>query len=1105
MLKRLLRYINILSVVLLFQHNVCSQTALFNHLNIDNGLSDNSIYCLAQDSKGFIWIGTYNGFNKFDGYKITPYIGSENDSSKFMGRIVRCLYPDNDNNLWIGSQEAGLSKLNLLTNKFTHYTYDSTNSNSIPSNYVNDIKEFENGILHIGTSKGLCILDKKTNKITRILHSDKNTNSLLANKVSTIAKDKNGHIWFGHYGFGLTKFIPKENKYIRYNGSNPKAKLNGTHIRSIFADSKGIIWISMWEGGITIYDSNRDYFWDRTDTLEKYNKLNRVGLVSQFAEDKNGDIWMCGAEKGIIKYERKTGTVIGFEHNADDPESLSDNTNLCIMVDKSGLIWSGTWKAGVNYFNPLCLQFGHIKHESNKSNTLKDNTVLSLYEENESQIIIGTGKSLCYFNPKTNTFTNPVFKENHPDELIEKSQVSSTLKDFDNTYWYATNGGGLYHYKPLTKKYQNYNDKHQPNDFASQIPYGMVLDNDNNLWIGTWGDGLRLYNRDKDNFSYYLNDPKNKELFVGVILVLKKDKNGNIWIGTRDNGLILLDPKTKKFTRLFSEDKNSKLYKGGVMIIMFDHKNNMWFTSNDHLIEMNLSTMKCIDHSENNELLRATFYGLQFDESKNIWLTSTKGLFRYNPTTKSVKLYQRPDGIQSKEFNHDVFIKLSNNYLMAGGINGFNYFNPNTITEESTVPTIAFTDFFVLNKPDYLEQDISRTTQVTLSYKDYFFSVYFAAFDFSNPQKNTFKYKMDGLDNDWINIGNQHQLTFTNLDPGDYVLNIKAANSHGLWNEEPLQLKITITPPFWRTTWFYALCIITIVASIYFYIKYREKKLMQEKALLEKKVEERTEELHEEKLKVEEAHKDIKDSIYYAQKIQSAIIPTEQDFNRVFPNSFVLFQPKDIVSGDFYWLVEKGEHIFCAIGDCTGHGVPGGFMTMLGSGLLNEIVNEQLIFEPAEILNKLREKIISTLKQTGKSGENKDGMDIVLLRFNKQNRELNYATANNGFLLINSGNLTEHYGDKQPVGIYGHDIKPFTAHKIVLEENTTLYSYTDGYPDQFGGEKGKKFKYKALNELLIKNNHLQMQFQKEKLEEAFFSWKGALEQIDDVCVIGIKL
>ncbi len=1101
----LMRFTFLLPIILLFSLKVKSQSALFNHLTIDNGLSDNSIGCLEQDPKGFIWIGTYNGFNKFDGYKITPFIADENDSSKFMGRIVRCMYADNDNNLWIGSQEAGFSKLDLLTNKFTHFSYDSIDANTIPSNCVNDIKEFEPGILYIGTSKGLCIFDKKTNKITRVLHSDKNPNSLLTNKITTMTKDKNGNIWFGHYGSGITKFIPKENKYIRYTASNPKTKLNGTQVRYLFADSKGIIWISLWSGGITIYDTNKDYFWDRTDTIGIYRNTNKIGLVSKIIEDKNSDIWMCGAEKGVIKFERKTGKVISFEHNPDDPESVSDNTNLTIMVDKGGLIWSGTWKEGVNYFNPNCLQFGHIKHESNKPNTLKDNGILSFFEESESQIIVGTNRSLCYFNPKTYSFINPIYKDLDKDWLIERSQVSFILQDFDSTYWYATNGGGLYHHDPIQKKSKNYNVTNLPNSFANQIPYGMVLDNDNNLWIGTWGDGLRLYNREKDNFSYYLNDPKNKELYCDVILTLKKDNEGNIWIGTRSCGLVRLDPKTKTFTRLFSENKKSNLYSGGVTIISFDANNNMWFTSDDHLIEMNIKTLKYIDHSENNKLLRASFYGLQFDKSNNIWLTSTSGLFRYNPVTKSIRLFQRHDGLQSKEFNHKSFIKLSNGYFLAGGINGFNYFNPNTIKDDSIVPSIAFTDFLVLNKPNFLKQDISRTNQVTLSYKDYFFSIHFAALDYSDPQKNVFKYKMDGLDNDWISINNQHQLTFTNLDPGDYTLNIKAANSNGVWNEEALQLKITITPPFWRTNWFYALCIISVAASIYFYIKYREKKLMQEKAILEKKVEERTEELNEEKLKVEEAHKDIKDSIYYAQKIQSAIIPTEEDFNRVFPSSFVLFQPKDIVSGDFYWLVEKEQHVFCAIGDCTGHGVPGGFMTMLGSGLLNEIVNEQQIFEPSEIINKLREKIISTLKQTGKSGENKDGMDIVLLRFNKKSRELKYATANNGFLLLANGGLTEHYGDKQPVGIYGDEIKPFTSHTLILEENTILYSYTDGYPDQFGGEKGKKFKYKALNNLLLNNSQLEMKDQKAKLEEAFFAWKGTLEQIDDVCVIGIKL
>jgi ligand-binding sensor domain-containing protein/serine phosphatase RsbU (regulator of sigma subunit) len=1082
-----------------------AQFASFRHITTDQGLSYNSIATITQDKKGFLWFGTFSGLCRYDGYKMSKYEASDGDSTKLFNGTIRSLFADDDNNMWVGTNGGGLSKIDLLTNKITNYMFDSAATNGVLSPVINDINEFEKGFIYLATENGVSILDKKTGKFKTLLHSDKDQNSLLVNYIRAFTKDINGHIWFAHSGYGITEYIPTKNKFIRYATSNPKAKFRGPKVRNVYGDSKGLVWISMWNGGIMFYNTKRDEFLSAEDTTSVYNSLKSIGLVSQFIEDRNSDIWMCTAEKGIIRWERKTGKTTYFENNPGDPQTISDNTNLCIFQDRSGLIWSGTWKGGANYFDPTCLKFGHFKFESNKENSLVDNHVFSFFEERKDRVLVGTGKSLCYFDPENKNFTKIPVDNNSATWFHENSQVTVIYKDYDGKMWYCSNGGGLYKEDLKTGKRTNYPAINVPNALSFPIPNCIYRDGDSNLWIGTFGGGLNLYNRKADNFDHFLADDPKSPLYSPVVLNLTPDEKGNVWVGTERNGLLLLDPKKRTFKKPFTE-KDPLLHNGMILSVLPDSKDKgkFWIGANTYLLEFDTRTLKYINHSEQDSLFRSDFLGSVQDAKGDLWLTSSNDLFRFHPSTKKVDIYTPADGTQGIEFNYHSILKLSNNKILVGGTNGMNYFDPNDITDHPEVPALAFTDILVLNKPNYFKEDISRMEEITLRYSDYFFSIYFAALDFTDPKLNAFKYKMDGLDEDWIYVENQHQLTFTNLDPGEYVLNIKGRNSKNVWNEEPLRLKITITPPFWRTKWFYALCLIVIVGGVYLYIRWREQKLRKEKELLEKKVEERTYELNEEKLKVEEAHKDIKDSINYAQKIQASIIPSEEDFKRHLPDSFVLFQPKDVVSGDFYWIQEKSEYVFCAIADCTGHGVPGGFMTMLGSGLLNETVNEQKLTEPSDILDKLREKIISTLKQTGKAGENKDGMDIVLLRFHKKTRELAYACANNGFLIIEDGVMTEYYGDKQPVGIYGHEIKPFTAHKMILKENVTLYSYTDGYPDQFGGEKGKKFKYKTLNELLVQNSHLLLSFQKDKLLERFVNWKGVHEQIDDVCVMGIK-
>jgi len=264
------------------------------------------------------------------------------------------------------------------------------------------------------------------------------------------------------------------------------------------------------------------------------------------------------------------------------------------------------------------------------------------------------------------------------------------------------------------------------------------------------------------------------------------------------------------------------------------------------------------------------------------------------------------------------------------------------------------------------------------------------------------------------------------------------------------------------------------------------------------------EQLEKQKSIIEEKNKAITDSINYAQRIQSALMPAPKDFADSLREGFVLFRPKDIVSGDFFWLSRRGPLTFWATADCTGHGVPGGFMSMLGSSFLNEIINDKGLTEPAQILDLLREKVIAALKQTGSAGESKDGMDMVLCRIDRQTHELTYAAANNSFYTISGGTLTEHLPDKQPVG-YHTEQKPFTQKTLQLRQGDMVYCFTDGYADQFGGPQGKKFKYRQFQETLLRISALNMDQQDAALEKTFDDWKGEIEQVDDVLVIGVRL
>jgi serine phosphatase RsbU (regulator of sigma subunit) len=464
--------------------------------------------------------------------------------------------------------------------------------------------------------------------------------------------------------------------------------------------------------------------------------------------------------------------------------------------------------------------------------------------------------------------------------------------------------------------------------------------------------------------------------------------------------------------------------------------------------------------------------------------------------------------LQGREFIINACYGAPDGKLFFGGLNGFNAFNPDEIEFNTIPPQVVFTDFSVLNKPYALPVSISYLEEITLSYRDYFFSFDFASTDYTNSEKNIYEYKLEGFNENWVNIGNEHQVTFTNLDHGTYNLLVRATNNDRVLCKEPASIRIIIKPPFWKTIWFYTLCILLIIVMIYLYIKNREKKLIKEKQILEEKVEERTTELKEEKFKVELAHKDIKDSINYAKRIQEAILPLRDTISKHLNDYFILYKPKDIVAGDFYWFhhLPQEDSVLIAAIDCTGHGVPGAFMSMIGNEQLSKIINEKNITQPDLILNELHKGIRMALKQDQMQAETRDGMDLALCKINLKKNVVEYAGAMRPLWLVRNNELIEIKADKQPIGGLDADYrKPFTNNEIELQKGDTLYLFTDGFADQFGGEKGKKFMLKNFEKLLQEINSQPLSVQSNILNERIELWKGNHEQVDDILVIGVRI
>ena len=1151
----------------------------FEKISTEQGLSNNSILCIIQDNKGFLWIGTSDGLNKFDGYSITNYYYNPDDPNSLSGNSIQAILEDDSGKLWIGTRE-GLNKFNPKTEKFTVFKYDPQDSESLSHNNVRSIFEDSSGTLWIGTwGGGLNKLvppapdssrsDNEGSPPTFIhfQHSPQDPESLSDNWILTIFEDSSCRLWIGTNG-GLNKFDRKTEKFTIYKNDplNPESLSHNT-VKSILEDNSGIIWIGTNKGGLN------KFIPPATFIHYQHNPKNPGSLsdnnVRSIFEDSSGRLWIGTYTGGLNKFDPKTEKFTVYKNDPQDPESLSQNSVTPIIEDSSGILWIGTG-GGLNKFDPKIKKITAYKHNPQDQESLSRNAVRSIIEDKSGIIWIGTVDGLNKLDRKTGNFT--VYKNDPLDrESLSHNLVMSILEDKSGNLWIGT-GNGLNKFDLKTEKLTVY-----PESFSRYYIISILGDKSGNIWIGTIG-GLFKFNPKTEKFTVYKNDPKDPEsLSHNVVISIFEDSSGNLWIGTEAGWLNKLDPKTEKFTG-YKNDPNdpNSLSHNNVRSIFEDGSGTLWFGTgggglnklvpNPVLSEVegtgggsgsdSEGTDRFTHYTTKDGLPNNTVYDLLEDDKGNIWISTGKGVSRFNPKTEEFKNYSILENLhQDDEFHGTTAYKSKSGEMFFGGINGFITFSPdsiNSIKDNPFIPPVVITKFKLFNESVFpgedspLKYSISETNKIELTYSQNFFSFEFAALSYSNPGKNQYKYKMEGLDKDWVEAGTRRFAEYRDLKPGKYVFRVQGSNNDGIWNEEGTSIRIIINPPWWKTKFAYILYVIAIIFIIYAYIKFKEKKLQKDKKVLEEKVKERTAEVVRQKNAIQEKNKEltqqkeeivaqrdeiesqkdivtnqrdqlaeqkeaITQSIKYASRIQSALLPPDDFIRYIFTEYFILNKPRDIVSGDFYWVSLKNNKIIFAVADCTGHGVPGALMSTLGGVLLNDVVNKIEVLQANEILNELKEQVIIALRQSGQESETKVGMDIALCILNKENKELQFAGACNPLYLIRDSEVKEIKADSMPVGIGFEAGKSFTNHIIKIRKGDAIYLFSDGYPDQFGGPTGEKFKYTQFKKLLLNIQDKIMLDQKDILEHTIEDWMNntdkygnSYEQVDDILVMGIK-
>lgn len=1092
MLRQFLHSLVFLAGILGFKE-LTAQNIKFKRITNDNGLSAVTTKAIFQDSEDFVWIGTQDGLNRYDGYHFKAFKNNPQSQSSISSNDINCIFEDNNGILYIGTNDGGMAVMDKYRETFTNYKARQ-GVKPISNNSINQVIDLSDQELLVATVGGLNIFNKGSRQFelvpARGLEPDF--------EVRALCKDPGKKIWAASNKYGLLEYDGQANKLIPHplpasllEKGLTSETTQRNNIRAL-AVIDGQLWCGTDGGGILIFDLSQNEFTGVIDfgLQQRYN--NRI---TSFMTDADKNFVWIGTWGGLVKYKLSDKSYEVYSRNEYDFNSLSDNKVSCLMLDKQKNIWVGTQDNGLNIYFSSQTKFPHF----NQYNGLASDFIYSLLQARNGTIWIGANEGLFSYNLNTKRFSNET-------GILNKYQAKSVLtlmEDSQGNLWIGTYGQGIIIYNPNTRSSKKIlADENQGGSVMK-----IVESENGQVWVGTYEDGLYAINPNTFAVTRYTTEQGLSSNNIYSIYENKSDHT--LWLATEGGGLCVLDfvtdsgrPYVK--TYLHDDTKNS-LSSNTVNNIYKDEKGIFWIATSNGLDKFNLKEKKFEIYSENDGLPNNYIYDIIPDKLGCLWLPTNVGLSRFNPNEKNdngsaFRNYNTKDGIQGREFNQGASFLCADGKILVGGVSGFNYFDPGTIKENKVTPSSYIYSYSRQGKEIGTDTSILFKKHIELTYRENYFTFELIALDYTDPEKNKFMYILEGYDNEWSSPSNVRYVTYTELPGGTYTFKVKATNSDGVWNEVPYQMTITVIPPWWRTTWFYILAAVVSAGIVFGFISYRTNAVKKENKVLENKVAERTKELAEK-------NRDITSSIEYAKRIQEAILPSKDLIYSKLKNAFILYKPKDIVSGDFYWFGERNNYKIIAVVDCTGHGVPGAFMSMIGHNLLNQIVSEKGLYKPGEILSELHKGVQAALKQGSNEINTNDGMDVSIVAINTDTREVLWAGAFRSLVIVNADGVIEKTdGNKYPVGGAQLDVdRVFTTHRKEVHKDDMIYMFSDGYADQFGGEKGKKFMVKRFYDVLLGIHQYGMTEQRNQLDNYFEEWRGLYEQVDDVLVVGIKI
>ena len=785
---------------------------IFDRLGTESGLSQVAVSSITQDQDGFIWIGTQEGLNRYDGYRFETYYHRDDDPQSLSHDSVWDLLADSQGNLWVGT-DAGLNRYNETSNKFERYPLDGVFAADPRARHssIHTLFEDSKGRIWIGTGAGLVVLQPSQQPV-HYYHNPALPGSLSKGSVRAVFEDSRGRIWIGTELGGLNLLDESTQSFERYvtDPDDPNS-ISDNYIRFIIEAAPGKLWLATFNGGVSILDTE-------SGSVERLSNTASA-RVRTLLKDQNGDIWV-GTDSGLQLWNAASRDFTRYIVDPTDPHSISDNTVFELFQDRGGVVWVGTFN-GVSKWNARTETFPHFKQSGGRDIGLSSNAITSFAESQQGDIWIGTFEGLNKWDKQLGRFLNLANVG-----LGKRSRMIMSMAVHDEVLWIGTMAGGI----TLLKDNRVIgNFSHDPNDvtsISSNAVSRIYVDSHNRLWLTTYGGGVNRYLGD-GRFRRYppAADADGSMRTLDILEV----PGGAMWVATDGAGVMVLNPDTGRYASLTHKPDDVASLSGDNVISLLAADGAIWVGTRDRgMNRYHAQTMSFERYSKADGLASDAVYGMLEDQQGRIWVSGGKGISVLDVNTGEFTVYDATHGLQSADFNSGAYLKTADGSFLFGGSNGFNAFDPARIKGNSYVPPIRITQFSTFNKPWQFDQPLSHVDEIKLAYNDYVIGFEFSAMDFTAPQKNRFSYMLEGFDRDWVLSNGTRQVTYTNLAAGNYTFKVKGTNNDGVWSVLPATLNVVVLPPIWATWWAYLIYVLLVMTSLYLLLKANSRRLRRE-------------------------------------------------------------------------------------------------------------------------------------------------------------------------------------------------------------------------------------------------------------------------------------